>query len=66
MCKQIINDDKNAGKLLAILIAMWMPQHDTWRIAHGAHLGLHSKPLDADIEQVSVPYCPGGHHGHRF
>jgi hypothetical protein len=23
-------------------------------------------PLDAAIEQVFVPYCPGGRHGHRF
>ncbi len=28
-----------------------------------AHPGLHSKPLDAAIGQVPVPYCPGGHHG---
>jgi hypothetical protein len=23
-------------------------------------------PLDATIEQIFVPYCPGGRHGHRF
>ena len=23
-------------------------------------------PLDAAIGQVFVPYCPGGHHDHRF
>jgi hypothetical protein len=28
-----------------------------------AHRGLHSKPLDAAIDQLPVLYCPIGHHG---
>jgi len=31
-----------------------------------AHLGLHWKPLDADIGRVPEPYCPGGCHGQRI
>ena len=31
--------------------------------AHGAHPGLHSKPLDASIGRVPAPYHPGGRHG---
>jgi hypothetical protein len=32
----------------------------------GSHPGLHSKPLDAAIERVPAPYCPGGRHGDEF
>jgi hypothetical protein len=46
---------KNAGKLLAISIAMRMRQYNAGHIARwstlpgGAHPGLHSKPMDAAI-----------------
>ncbi len=48
----------------------WSPcrRSDTVRCASpdGAHLWLHTKPLDAAIRQVPAPYCPGGRHGWRF
>ena len=52
---------KNADKLLAILIAIWMLRYDAGRIAQ--YTGLHSEPMNAAIGQVPVPYHPGGHHG---
>jgi len=58
---------KNAGKLLAILVVMAMQRYVAgcmagWR----AHPGLHSKPLDAAIGRVLVPYCPGGRQVDEF
>jgi hypothetical protein len=35
-------------------------------LPYGAHLWLYVKPLDAAIGQVTMPYCPGGHHGRQF
>jgi len=54
---------KNAGKSLAISIAMRMWRFDAGASPKGAHPGLHLKPLDAAIGQVTAPYCPGGRHG---
>jgi hypothetical protein len=61
-----IGDDKNEGKLLAILIAMAMQQYNAGRITRSAHQGLHWKPLDAAIGQVPALYRPGGRHGQRI
>jgi hypothetical protein len=46
----------NAGKSLAILIAMAMK-------LDRAHPGLHWKPLDITIGRLPVPHHPIGHHG---
>ena len=54
---------KKASKSMAISIAMAMQRYDGGTSTHGAHPGLHLKPLDAAIGQVPVPYCPGGRHG---
>ena len=63
-----IGDNKNAGKSTTISMAMAMQRYDasgTTRGASpdGAHPGLHSKPLDAAIGRVPVPYRPNGRHG---
>jgi len=50
---------KNAGKSLAILVAMRIRQ----LLPNGAHPGLHLKPLDDAIGRVPAPYCPGGRNG---
>jgi len=54
---------KNAGKLLAILVAI--RSGDTMRgvSPNGAHPGLHSKLLDATIGQVPALYRPSSCHG---
>ena len=66
---QQINSKTNAGELMAILIAMAMQWYDAGRIARwitsGASLEV-SKPLDAAIGRVPVPYRPGGRHGRRI
>jgi hypothetical protein len=54
---------KNAGELLAILIAMRVRRYDTGASLDGSHPGLHSKPLDAAIGRVPALYRPGGRHG---
>jgi hypothetical protein len=61
--KNKIDDDKNAGELLAILITMRM-RRCTMRGASpaGAHLGLHKKQLDAVIGQVLPSHRCGGRH----
>ena len=41
------------------------PQQST-KLNNGAHLGLHSKPLDAAIRRVPARYCPSGRHGRRI
>jgi hypothetical protein len=53
---------KNAGKSLAISVAMRIKQLSP----DGAHPGLNSKPLDAAIGRVPAPYRPGGCHGQRI
>ncbi len=51
-----IDDDKNAGKLLAILITMPMRRYDGGGASpDGAHPGLHSKPLV--VSRVVVSGC---------
>ena len=47
------------------MILMEMPpeQYGAMRIANGAHLWLHAKPLDTAIGRVFTPHCPGGCHG---
>jgi hypothetical protein len=54
-----IDETKNAGKLMAISMAMAMQWHDTDK----AHPGHHSKPLDAAIGRVPAPYRPESGHG---
>ena len=64
--QQQIGDNKNAGNLLVISIAMRMQRCNARCIAQWSTSRLHSKPLDAAIERVPAPYRPGGHHGWRF
>ena len=50
----VVGDNKstattNAGKLMAILIAMAMQRYDAGALPNRARPGLHSKPLDAAI-----------------
>ena len=66
MCKQKMTTKKNAGKLLAILIAMQIGGEMQGTSPNGAHPGLHSKPLDATIGQVFALHRPGGRHGQRI
>jgi hypothetical protein len=61
-----IDDNKNAGKLTTISMAMAMQRYDVRRIARWSTSRLHSKPLDAAIGRVPASYCPVGRHGRRF
>jgi hypothetical protein len=61
-----IDETKNAGKSMTILMAMAMQRYNAGASPYGAHPGLHSKPLDAAIGQVPAPYCPDGQHGRRI
>ncbi len=54
---------KNAGKLLAISMAMAMQRYDERHIARWSTSRLHLKPLDVAIGRVPALYCPGGRHG---
>jgi hypothetical protein len=57
---------KNVGKLLAISIAMQTQRYDAGHIARWSTSGLHWKPLEAAIGQVTAPCRPGGCHGQRI
>ena len=61
-----IDETKNAGKSTTISVAMAMQRYDAGASPDGAHPGLHSKPLDADIGRVPAPYRPDGRHGRRI
>jgi hypothetical protein len=56
----------NAGKSMAILIAMAMQRYDSSATSDRRYPGLHSKPLDTFIGQVPAPYHPIGRHGQRI
>jgi hypothetical protein len=58
-----IDETKNAGKLMTILMAMAMQWYNAGCITRWITSRLHLKPLDAAIGQVPVPYCPSGRHG---
>jgi hypothetical protein len=61
-----IDKTKNAGKSTMISMAMVMQRYNAGRIAQWSTSRFHSKPLDAAIGQVPVPYHPGGRHGRQF
>jgi len=61
-----IDETKNAGKLTTISMAMAMQQYDAGCITRWSTSRASSKPLDAAIGRVPVPYRPGGRHGRRI
>jgi hypothetical protein len=64
-----INDDKNAGALLAIYFTMGIWWYDAACIAQSStsRASLEAmQQLDAAIGQVPMPYCPSGHCGWQF
>ena len=61
-----IGDNKNAGKLTTISMAMAMQLYDVRRIARWSTSRASLKPLDAAIGGVPVPYRPDGRHGRRI
>ena len=61
-----IDNDKNEGKLLAILIAMAISGTTQGASPDRARPGIHWMPLDAAIGQMPEPYRPGGRHGQQI